>query len=258
MATSQRRSRPSAPSRGTIGRRATAEPTGPVPVDVRGVAPLLAGDTAGTVVRATQGRRPPEAASILALQRTHGNTHVARMLARAHGTMDPLREVQRDAAAVARRSFPVPHARWLIKKASAGAGTKENEIYEAIRLCEDRAALKADPEVQRLLKSEMKGHDLWKAQLLLEFGTESKFPPAVRAIWAATEGAGTDERRIYKATDRLKPGQLDELLKIPGLRSILKADLNKGDLTSSARSAPRASWTATSGTSPSSRRSWRT
>lgn len=162
------------------------------------------------------GPAPMGAAAVVALQKTHGNAHVSRV-------------VLRNAVASLQR-FPVPHARWLIKGASAGAGTDEAAIYAAIRGCDDRVALKADPEVQRLLKSEMKGHELWKAQLLLEFGDESKFPPAVRAIWGATKGAGTDEERIYKAIDKLTAGQLDDLLKIPGLEGILKADLNSKEM----------------------------
>ncbi len=173
---------------------------------------------------------PVDAATVVSLQRTHGNAHVARMLHQAGWRANRPHPVQRKAGAGGQRTFPVPHARWLIKQAAAGAGTDEGAIYAAIRQCDDRAALKADPEVQRLLKSEMKGHDLWKAQLLLEFGDESKFPPAVRAIWGATEGAGTDESRIFKAIDKLKASQLEELLKIPGLQGILKADLNKGEM----------------------------
>ena len=37
-------------------------------------------------------------------------------------------------------------------------------------------------------------------------------------------------QRIYKAIDKLTAGQLDELLTIPGLEGILKADLNKGEM----------------------------
>ena len=231
MATSQRRADPVPRSRGAPGRRAsTGEADGPAPVDVRCLVPLIAPGGAATAQPADHGRRSVNAAAVIALQQAHGNAHVARMLDRARATAGPSPAVQRDAAPAARQSINFLTARWRIRLASAGAGTKEGEIYEAIRLCAeaDRATLKADPEVQRLLKSEMKGHDLWKAQLLLEFGTESRFPPTVRAIWGATEGVGTDEQRIYKAIDKLTPGQLDELLKIPGLRGILKADLNKG------------------------------
>lgn len=71
-------------------------------------------------------------------------------------------------------------------------------IYEAIRQCADLATLKADPEVQRLLRSEMKGHDLWRAQLLLEFGKETAFPVVVKDIWAATKGAPTTSSRTNR------------------------------------------------------------
>jgi hypothetical protein len=197
---------------------------------VDGLAPLVVAGTVVPVVAEAQRGSVVDVASVVSLQRIHGNARVSRMLGHASWNADRPNPVQRDAAVPGRRTFPVPHARWLIKLASAGAGTDEDAIYAAIRQCDDRAALRADPEVQRLLKSEMKGHDLWKAQLLLEFGDESKFPPAVRAIWGATKGAGTDEERIYKAIRKLTAGQLDELLKIPGLEGILKADLNKGEM----------------------------
>lgn len=221
MAISQSRDRRGAETERPIVRRSrTVEATGPAAVDVSGLAPL--------VVRGAAA--PVDAAAVTSLQRIHGNAHVVRVLDRARVGGDRPDSVQRDAAAPPARTYGVPHARWLIKLASAGAGTDEDGIYAAIRQCDDRPALKADPEVQRLLKSEMKGHDLWKAQLLLEFGDESKFPAAVRAIWGATKGAGTDEDRIYKAVGKLTAGQLDDLLKIPGLEGILKADLNDDEM----------------------------
>lgn len=193
---------------------------GPVAADGSGQLPLVVGGIAGTV----------DVAAVASLQRTHGNAHVGRVLDRAREGAERPGQVQRDAKTAGRRTWGVPHARWLIELASAGAGTDEDGIYAAIRQCDDRAALKADPVVQKLLKSEMKGHELWKAQLLLEFGDESKFPPTVRAIWGGTKGPGTDEDRIYKAIDKLTSGQLDELLKIPGLVGILKADLNDSEM----------------------------
>ncbi|HKG25866.1 MAG TPA: hypothetical protein VKB09_09475 [Thermomicrobiales bacterium] len=195
-----------------------------------GLAPLVVVGTAVPAVAEAQRGSVVDVASVVSLQRTHGNAHVTRVLRHAGWNADRPNPVQRDAVVAGRRTFPVPHARWLIKGASAGAGTDEDAIYAAIRQCDDRAGLKADQEVQRLLKSEMKGHDLWKAQLLLEFGDESRFPPAAREIWGATKGAGTDEERIYKAVGKLTAGQLDELLTIPGLEGILKADLNKGEM----------------------------
>jgi hypothetical protein len=176
---------------------------------------------------ATDARHPTGA--VVALQRIHGNAHVTRILDFARVPTLPAPGVQRVIAPI-QRSIDVAEAKRRIKKASAGWGTDEDGIYAAIRACDDRATLKADPEVQHLLKCEMKGHDLWKAQLLLEFGTESAFPPTVKEIWAGTKGWGTDEDRIYKAIDKLTAGQLDKLLEIPGLLSILKADLNDSEM----------------------------
>ncbi|MGH2532458.1 MAG: hypothetical protein ACRDJW_09140 [Thermomicrobiales bacterium] len=221
MATLERRSQPAPTSRSETRHRAAAEATESQSDGgaVYAYASLIAQGIGGAANPAFRCPRPMDAASVVMLQRTHGNAHVNRMLDRTRAT-----------AVVIQRAIGVDEAKRWIKKASAGAGTDEEKIYEAIRQCSNRAALKADPEVQRLLKSEMKGHDLWKAQLLLEFGKESAFPPTVRAIWGATKGWGTDEERIYKAIDKLTAGQLDELLKIPGLKEILKADLNKGEM----------------------------
>jgi hypothetical protein len=173
--------------------------------------PLAGGDWERTLTHVDLARP-----AITALQRTHGNAHVSRLLQRVGATMQ--------------RSLSVTDAKRWIKEASDGPGTDEDKIYDAIRQCTDRAALKADPDVQKMLNSELSGHDLWKAQLLLEFGKESAFPATVRAIWSATKGWGTDEERIYKAIHKLTASQLDDLLKIPGLERMLKSELNKGEM----------------------------
>ncbi|HEY7036137.1 MAG TPA: hypothetical protein VH482_32690 [Thermomicrobiales bacterium] len=215
MATARQRRQPVHQVAKTGVRRATAaDAADSAPTDARPPAP---------------DARQLSGTDVVALQRTHGNAHVTRVLDLARVSPAPAAGVQRTPTVV-QRTIDVAEAKRRIKKASAGWGTDEGGIYAAIRECNDRPALKADPEVQHYLKSEMKGHDLWKAQLLLEFGTEAAFPPTVKEIWGGTKGPGTDEDRIYKAIDKLTAGQLDKLLEIPGLRGILKADLNDSEM----------------------------
>jgi hypothetical protein len=126
--------------------------------------------------------------------------------------------------------FSYEQAKKKIQDAASGWGTDEDGIYSAIRGCSERSKLKSDSEVQAILNDELSGHDLWKAQLLLEFGSESAFPPAIKEIWAATEGWGTDEDRIYKALQKLSAADVQTISKIPGLRDILKDELSGKDL----------------------------
>lgn len=117
-------------------------------------------------------------------------------------------------------------AKLQIQKASKGAGTKESKIYDAIRKCTDRQRLKSDYEIINLLRSEMSKHELWKAMLLLEYGNESNFPLAIKEIVAATDRAGTDEDRIYKALQGLSKGDKEKLKNLPVLWELLEKDLN--------------------------------
>jgi Putative peptidoglycan binding domain len=131
---------------------------------------------------------------------------------------------------------PVPtgltyeQAKKKIKDAASGWGTDEEGIYSAIRDCSERNKLKTDGEVQAILKDELSGHDLWKAQLLLEYGSESAYPPAIKEIWAATKGWGTDENRIYAALQKLSAADVQAISKVPGLRDILNDELSGKDL----------------------------
>jgi peptidoglycan hydrolase-like protein with peptidoglycan-binding domain len=129
--------------------------------------------------------------------------------------------------------FSYEQAKKKIQDAASGWGTDEDGIYSAIRGCSERSKLKSDSEVQAILNDELSGHDLWKAQLLLEFGSESAFPPAIKEIWAATKGWGTDEDRIYKALQQLSAADVQTISKIPGLRDILKDELSGKDLKAS-------------------------
>jgi hypothetical protein len=122
-------------------------------------------------------------------------------------------------------------AKQKIEDACRGMGTDEEAIYSAIRECLEREKLKNDGDVQRLLNDELSGHDLWKAQLLLEYGHESGFPAAIKEIWAATKGLGTDEDRIYKALEKLSEADVKIISKVPGLRDILNGELSGKDLT---------------------------
>jgi hypothetical protein len=206
LAREKRRERQAAPTAVTQPPAVGSQPDA---ADVMTPSPLIAVDWQRALGRGDLARP-----AIAALQRTHGNAHVSRLLT----------------SATIQRSISLIDAKRWIKDATDGAGTDEDKIYRAIRQCADRAALKADPDVQKMLNGDLSGHDLWKAQLLLEYGKESAFPVTVRAIWNATKGAGTDEERIYKAIHKLTASQLDDLLKIPGLERMLKSELNKGEM----------------------------
>lgn len=110
-------------------------------------------------------------------------------------------------------------------------GTDEEGIYTAIRQCYEREKLAADPEVQALLEDEMSGHELWKAQLLLAFGSEAAYPEPIKEIWKATKGWGTDEEAIYKALQGLDQTEIAKISKVPGLRAMLQSELSGKDLT---------------------------
>lgn len=124
-------------------------------------------------------------------------------------------------------------AKKKIEAAGKGWGTDEAAIYDAIRKCSERDKLKADASIQKLLKDEMSGHDLWKAQLLLEFGSESAFPEPIKEIWSATKGWGTDEKRIFEALQKLDGPTISRISKIPGLKDMLKSELSGKDLKAS-------------------------
>ena len=97
-------------------------------------------------------------------------------------------------------------------------GTDEAAIYSAIRSCNNRNALKTDDAVQNALVAEMGGHDLWKAYLLMEYGSESNFSSAINALWKATKGMGTDEDGVFQALEKMsardkKSFKLDYILR---------------------------------------------
>lgn len=93
-----------------------------------------------------------------------------------------------------------------IEEASRGIGTDEEGIFNAIRECSELPALRSNPRLRVLLEGELSGYDLFKANLLVKYGSESNFPPGILLIWHATHGPGTDEEMIYDAirssTDR--------------------------------------------------------
>lgn len=121
-------------------------------------------------------------------------------------------------------------AKKQIEAAGKGWGTDEAGIYAAIRQCYEREKLAADPAVQALLEDELSGHDLWKAQLLLAFGSEAAYPQPIKEIWSATEGWGTDEERIYQALQKLNAAEVAAISKVPGLRAMLEDELSGKDL----------------------------
>jgi hypothetical protein len=117
-----------------------------------------------------------------------------------------------------------------IMDAGSGLGTDEDAMFEAIRQCADRAALKADAAVIAELDDELSGTERWHATLLLELGPESAWPPAAREIFAAVEGIGTDEARIFRALSVLSDADAQAIGRIPGLNAMLDDELSGEDL----------------------------
>ncbi len=178
------------------------------------------------------GARALRQAAALRLQRLHGNAYVARAIARERSGVPAVDSTLAAAVqrSVVQRATSFADAKRAIQQQTARWGTGEEAIYSAIRDCSDRPRLKVDADVQRWLSDELSGHELWKAQLLLEFGRESAFPQPIKEIWSATEGRGTDEEAIRRTLRRLSPEEARRVGTIPGLRDILRDELSGSDL----------------------------
>jgi hypothetical protein len=123
-------------------------------------------------------------------------------------------------------SLSLEEAKKIILKSTSGIGTDEDAIYDAIRRCEVRERLKYDAEVIGALNGDLDGHELWKCHLLIEYGSESKFPSPIIKLWTATAGAGTDEETIFAALE-----SMDKRAKTSyGLKYILRTELSGSDL----------------------------
>ena len=185
------------------------------PVQLRGGHVAAAGD--GTVqgqaalVGHARLHRVQRQALVTRIGRAQGNQHLQRVISSLPGR-------------VIQRSITVDEAKTRIEEAASGWGTDEDAIYAAIRDCSNRGALK--PQVEAVLNDELSGHDLWKAQLLFHYGRESSFPPAVREIWEATRGLGTDEARIMRALQRLSVTDVTAIANVPGLEDMLREELS--------------------------------
>ncbi len=105
-------------------------------------------------------------------------------------------------------------------------GTDEEAIYEAIRNCPERGNLKNDMYALKDLRSEMGGHDLWKAYLLITFGHENNFPQSIVDIWDATKGMGTNEDKVFSALESMDA----QLRSTFGLGYILEREMSGDDL----------------------------
>lgn len=184
--------------------------------------------TVGNTVAFNEGEYQPGSDSGRHLL-AHELTHVVQQGAAGQLQRKPL-SVSRAGVRV-QRAISLPDAQAAIKKASESSwGTDEEAIYQAIRDCSDRPGLKADATVQSTLKSELSGHDYWKALLLLEYGSEASYPDAVKEIWGATKGWGTDEDRIYTALQSLSVADAAIIKAVPGLQDIIDAELGGNDL----------------------------
>lgn len=123
--------------------------------------------------------------------------------------------------------------RAAIEKAGKGWGTDEGAIYKAIESATpaERNAMKTDPTIRRILFTELSGHDLWKAQFMLEYGAQNQWPQVVKDLWEATVGWGTDEKAIRDALQKLTRPQVEALAKVEGINEMLGAELSGVDKT---------------------------
>lgn len=107
MATSQRDSQRLPAPQDAARPRSTAAAVEPARAALQAGTPLLLPGMPGTALPAAQRRRPLDAASVMSLQRTHGNAHVQRLIAQrargGHPTADqPRRSQVADQAGVRR------------------------------------------------------------------------------------------------------------------------------------------------------------
>jgi hypothetical protein len=105
-------------------------------------------------------------------------------------------------------------------------GTDEDAIFQSIRQCPQRGQLFGDMHALQDLRSEMGGHDLWRAYLLITYGTEANFPQTIQDIWDATKGMGTDEEKIFTALRSMD----NETRNTFGLGYILQQEMGGADL----------------------------
>lgn len=170
--------------------------------------------------QAAHAAAQPELAAAIA--RTHGNAQLGRLLA---GGV-PAAPARRTLA----RLITADDAKKKIVGAGKGWGTDESTIYQAIRDCADRPGLQADPAAMKAIRSELSGHQLWRALFLLQYGPEGAWPRYAKEVFAATEGGGTDEGRIYRALQALSGPDAVTAGAIPALQELLRDELTGDDL----------------------------
>jgi hypothetical protein len=177
------------------------------------------------------GRSPADMQrnSLAYIGRQMGNQTVQRVID-ALGSPAPANVTQKGGQPSIQRAMSYKDAKTAIKAATVDmVGTDEDAVYRAIRECGTRYKLQRDGEVIKWLHDDLSGHELWKAQLLLEYGSEANYPWYVKEIWAATAGMGTDEKKIYTTLNKMKS---KEMLKTPGLSAILKDEMSGSELAS--------------------------
>jgi hypothetical protein len=197
----------------TKRQKAVAEPDASPPAAQPAPAVPVPGDLADHAAMLAPGFMPLAGQRAIAarLARSHGNAHLQRAIS---------------GRVIAR--VPVDEAFKAVEDAASGLGTDEDGIYQAIRTCDDRAALKG--RIKAIIEDEMSGFELWKAQLLLEYGPEAGWPAGLQALFDACEGAGTDEKLILATLNSLSEPQAKALAKVPGLMRVLESELSGFDL----------------------------
>lgn len=135
--------------------------------------------------------------------------------------LEPTPRLTAAPAARLARTMTATQAKLTLEDVDREPGVQRDKVFMVIRECSERATLAADAAVQAILRRELTGHDLWHAQLLLRYGNESAYPPAISELWAATDGAAHDKPRAFRALQALNPTQMQEIAAVPGLRDIL-------------------------------------
>jgi len=194
-------------------RRDGAEQAAEPPAATSVPAPPIAGGLAEHAALLAPGALSPSGRRAIAAQlaRSHGNAHLQRAIS---------------GRVLAR--VPVDQAFKAVEEAASGLGTDEDGIYNAIRTCDDRAALQ--PRIQAIIEDELSGSDLRKARMLLDYGPEASWPAGLQTIIGACEGAGTDEALIISTLDSLTLPQAQALAKIPSMMALLEDELSGFDL----------------------------
>ncbi len=188
--------------------------------------------TVGNTIAFNKGEYQPGTAAGRHLL-AHELTHVVQQgAAPASGGQPVARSIQQAPQLTPpQNEMTYPEAKKAIIEACSGPGTDEEAIYQAIRKCKDRSSLRNDPAVKSWLKGDLNDLELWKANLLLQYGDEAKYPKGLLKIWETIVG-GFNKDKLLKELGKLTNDEQKQLKAIPGINSILKEELDGTNMQS--------------------------